>query len=52
MNYQEKEEDKPKENTNFLESIPLWAVTLIGELFVTVLSFAMILKKVYKLCII
>jgi hypothetical protein len=31
------------ENCNFLESIPLWAVTLIGGLFVTVLSFVMIL---------
>ena len=31
------------ENTGFLASIPLWAVTLIGGLFVTVLSFIMIL---------
>lgn len=31
------------ENCNFLESIPLWAVTLIGGLLVTVLSFVMIL---------
>lgn len=31
------------ENTSFLDSIPLWAVTLIGGLFVTVLSFVMIL---------
>jgi len=30
-------------NTNFLNSIPLWAVTLIGGLFITVLSFVMIL---------
>ena len=28
---------------NFFDSIPLWAVTLIGGLFVTVLSFVMIL---------
>lgn len=31
------------EDCGFLESIPLWAVTLIGSLFVTVLSFIMIL---------
>lgn len=31
------------ENCGFWESIPLWAVTLIGGLFVTVLSFVMIL---------
>ena len=31
-------------NTGFLESIPLWAVTLIGSLFITVLSFVMILS--------
>ena len=31
------------ENCGFWESIPLWAVTLIGSLFVTVLSFVMIL---------
>ena len=30
-------------NTGFLESIPLWAVTLIGSLLVWVLSFIMIL---------
>jgi len=30
------------ENTGFFESIPLWAVTLIGGLFITVLSFVMI----------
>ncbi len=32
------------ENTSFLESIPLWAVTLIGSLFITILSFVMILS--------
>ena len=32
------------ESTGFLESIPLWAVTLIGGLFITVLSFLMILS--------
>ena len=31
------------EDCSFLESIPLWAVTLIGGLFITVLSFVMIL---------
>lgn len=31
------------ENTSFGASIPLWAVTLIGSLFVTILSFVMIL---------
>jgi hypothetical protein len=30
------------ENTGFFESIPLWAVTLIGGLFITVLSFVLI----------
>lgn len=32
------------ENCGFLDSIPLWAVTLIGSLFITVLSFIMILS--------
>ena len=31
-------------NTNFLESIPLWAVTIIGGLFIIVLSFIMIMS--------
>lgn len=31
-------------NTGFFESIPLWAVTLIGGLFITVLSFIMIMS--------
>ena len=31
------------EECTFFESIPLWAVTLIGSLFITVLSFVMIL---------
>lgn len=31
------------ENCGFWESIPLWAVTLIGSLFITVLSFIMIM---------
>lgn len=30
-------------NASFLESIPLWAVTLLGSIFITVLSFVMIL---------
>ena len=35
-----------------MESIPLWAVTLIGSLFITVLSFVMILtvySRMFKL---
>ncbi|MBQ8871962.1 MAG: hypothetical protein IJ018_04370, partial [Bacilli bacterium] len=32
------------ENCGFFESIPLWAVTLIGGLLITVLSFIMILS--------
>ncbi len=32
------------EDCSFLQSIPLWAVTLIGGLFITVLSFIMILS--------
>jgi len=32
------------ENTSFFDSIPLWAVTLIGGLFITVLSFIMIMS--------
>jgi hypothetical protein len=32
------------QNCTFWESIPLWAVTLIGSLFITVLSFIMILS--------
>lgn len=35
---------KAIENVGFLDSIPLWAVTLIGGLFVTVLSFVMIMS--------
>lgn len=31
------------EECGFFESIPLWAVTLIGSLFITVLSFVMIM---------
>lgn len=34
---------KAIEDCGFFESIPLWAVTLIGSLFVTVLSFIIIL---------
>ena len=30
-------------NTGFFDSIPLWAITLLGSLFVTVLSFILIL---------
>ena len=32
------------EGCNFMESIPLWAVTIIGGLFIMVLSFVMILS--------
>lgn len=32
------------EDCGFFESIPLWAVTLIGSLFITVLSFVMIMS--------
>ena len=31
------------EECDFLESVPLWAVTLIGSLFITVLSFVMVM---------
>lgn len=31
------------ENTNFFDAIPLWAVTLIGGLLITILSFIMIM---------
>ena len=31
------------EDCGFLESVPLWAVTLIGSLFITVLSFVMVM---------
>ena len=32
------------EECGFLDSIPLWAVTLIGSLFITILSFIMIMS--------
>lgn len=32
------------EDCGFFESIPLWAVTLIGSLFITVLSFIMVMS--------
>ena len=35
---------KAVEDCRFFESIPLWAVTLIGGLFITVLSFIMIMS--------
>jgi hypothetical protein len=31
-------------DTGFFDSIPLWAVTLLGNLFITVLSFIMIMS--------
>ena len=31
-------------NTGFFDSMPLWAVTLLGSLFITVLSFIMIMS--------
>ena len=39
-------------NVGFWDSIPLWAVTLLGGLFITVLSFIMILtvySRMFKL---
>lgn len=44
------------EDCGFFESIPLWAVTLIGSLFITVLSFIIIMSvyarffKIYIYC--
>lgn len=35
---------KAVEDCGFFESIPLWAVTLVGGLFITVLSFIMIMS--------
>ena len=32
------------ESVGFFDSIPLWAVTLIGSLFITILSFVMIMS--------
>lgn len=37
------------EDCGFFESIPLWAVTLIGGLFITVLSFIMIMNRLRSL---
>ena len=42
------------EDVGFLESIPLWAVTLLGSIFITILSFIMILtvySRFFKLYI-
>ena len=39
---------KAVEDCGFFESIPLWAVTLIGGLFITVLSFIMIMSVIWK----
>ena len=42
------------EDCGFFESIPLWAVTLIGGLFITVLSFILIMLaygRFFKLCL-
>ena len=33
------------ESVGMLESIPLWIVTLLGSLLITVLSFVMILTR-------
>ena len=35
---------KTIESVSFFDSIPLWAVTLIGSLFITILSFVMIMS--------
>ena len=37
------------EDSGFWESVPLWAVTLIGSLFITVLSFIMIMTVCFQL---
>ena len=37
------------EDCGFFESIPLWAVTLIGGLFITVLSFITVYGRFFKL---
>ena len=39
------------EDCGFFESIPLWAVTLIGGLFITVLSFIMIMSVYAAVCL-
>ena len=38
------------EDCGFFEGIPLWAVTLIGGLFITVLSFVMIMTVYGRFC--
>ena len=43
---------KAIEKSGFWESVPLWAVTLIGSLFITVLSFIMIMTvygRIFKI---
>lgn len=43
---------KAIEESGFWESVPLWAVTLIGSLFITVLSFIMIMTvygRIFKI---
>ena len=40
---------KAVEDCGFFESIPLWAVTLIGSLFITVLSFIIIMREYGRL---
>ena len=32
------------EDSGFIESIPIWAVTFVGSLFITILSFVMIMS--------
>ena len=44
---------KAVEECGFFESIPLWAITLIGSLFITIMSFIIILTvygRFFKFC--
>ena len=48
-----KEMIKAIEDCGFFESIPLWAITLIGSLFITIMSFIIILTvygRFFKFC--
>ena len=38
------------EDVGFIDSIPLWAVTLLGSLFIWVLSLVMILTVYSRFC--
>ena len=44
---------KAVEECGFFESIPLWAITFIGSLFITIMSFIIILTvygRFFKFC--